>query len=56
MKESAKSIPGIQDFNILKVIGKGGFGTVYLAKRHEGGRLYAIKVEFMILPTMIHLK
>jgi serine/threonine protein kinase len=47
MKESARFIAGIQDFTIVKVIGKGGFGTVYLGKRNENGRLYAIKVSLV---------
>ena len=34
----------IQDFHLLKVIGKGSFGKVLLAKHKESSKYYAIKV------------
>ena len=33
----------LNDFNIIKELGKGVFGTVYLAKRKEDNKTYAIK-------------
>jgi hypothetical protein len=41
-------VPGTQvdGFTLLAPVGKGGFGTVYLARRGEGG--YALK--FLFLP------
>lgn len=33
----------LSDFRILKVIGRGGFGTVNLVERKSDGRLYALK-------------
>ena len=33
-----------QDFNVLKVIGKGAFGTVYLVTHRKTEKVYAMKV------------
>jgi serine/threonine protein kinase len=33
-----------KDFTILTVIGTGSFGKVYLVKKNEDGKLYAMKV------------
>ena len=33
-----------QDFNVLKVIGKGAFGTVYLVTYRKTEKVYAMKV------------
>ena len=33
-----------QDFNVLKVIGKGAFGTVYLVTHRVTEKVYAMKV------------
>ena len=34
----------IDDFEILKVIGKGGYATVVMARKKDSGYLYAIKI------------
>ena len=41
---SRKNGPSIKDFEIIKPISKGAFGSVYLAKKHSTGDHYAIKV------------
>ncbi|KAI9594237.1 kinase-like domain-containing protein, partial [Syncephalis fuscata] len=38
------SAPSIKDYEIIKPISKGAFGSVYLAKKHATGDYYAIKV------------
>jgi hypothetical protein len=45
LNECSKVIVGIQDFNIMKMIGKGGFAQVFLAKKSESSKLFAIKVS-----------
>ena len=32
------------DFLIIKVIGRGGFGKVYMVKKRTNGKVYAMKV------------
>ena len=32
------------DFHIIKVIGRGGFGKVYMVKKRSNGKTYAMKV------------
>ncbi|KAJ3193079.1 hypothetical protein HK101_005436, partial [Irineochytrium annulatum] len=39
-----RSVPSIKDFEIIKPISKGAFGSVYLAKKRITGDYYAIKV------------
>ncbi|KAJ3300280.1 hypothetical protein HK104_002479 [Borealophlyctis nickersoniae] len=39
-----RSVPSIKDFEIIKPISKGAFGSVYLAKKRVTGDYYAIKV------------
>ena len=34
----------IHDFELLKVIGKGGYSTVFMARKKDSGNMYAIKV------------
>lgn len=35
---------GPEDFQILKLIGKGTFGQVYQVRKRDSGRIYAMKV------------
>ena len=34
----------IQDFEQIKVVGRGAFSRVVLARKKDSGRLYAIKI------------
>ena len=36
--------PALRDFQLMKMVGKGGFAKVYLAKRKHDGRMFALKV------------
>ncbi|MEA1951136.1 MAG: RsmD family RNA methyltransferase, partial [Planctomycetota bacterium] len=36
--------PQVSDFDLIRVIGEGGFGQVWLAKSQTTGRLRAVKV------------
>ena len=43
--------PSIKDFEVIKPISKGAFGSVYLSKKKSTGEYFAIKVlkkEFII--------
>ena len=33
----------VDDFQLLKVVGRGSFGKVYLAKKKSNGQIYAVK-------------
>ncbi|KAI8872067.1 kinase-like protein, partial [Ramicandelaber brevisporus] len=51
------AIPSINDFQILKPLSKGAYGTVYLAKKRSTSVYYAIKVlskSKMISKNLIH--
>ncbi len=44
MNDQAKQPPQVSDFDLIRVIGEGGFGRVWLAKSQTTGRLRAVKV------------
>ncbi|KAI8056703.1 hypothetical protein BDF22DRAFT_207836 [Syncephalis plumigaleata] len=44
MLPGRSTAPSIKDYEIIKPISKGAFGSVYLAKKHATGDYYAIKV------------
>ncbi|XP_044149570.1 serine/threonine-protein kinase greatwall isoform X1 [Bufo gargarizans] len=49
--------PSIEDFTIVKPISRGAFGKVYLARRQNNSRLFAVKVvkkADMINKNMVH--
>ncbi|KAJ1563387.1 rim15, signal transduction response regulator, partial [Cladochytrium tenue] len=41
---TARTVPSIKDFDIIKPISKGAFGSVFLAKKRLTGEYFAIKV------------
>jgi eukaryotic-like serine/threonine-protein kinase len=46
---NAHDLPDIRGFNLIKLLGKGGFGEVYLAQHNTSGKLIALKV---MLPAL----
>ena len=42
-KKKEKVVPSLRDFEFIKVIGKGGFATVYMVRMRTSGMLYAMK-------------
>ena len=34
----------MNDFEYIKVVGRGSFGKVYLVKKHDNGRVFAMKI------------
>ena len=46
----------VEDFELLKVVGRGSFGKVYLAKKKDTGNIYAIKTlkkDFIIKTNQV---
>ena len=46
----------VEDFQLLKVVGRGSFGKVYLAKKKSDGKIYAVKTlkkDFIIKNNQI---
>ena len=39
-----KVAPGPKSFTVLKLIGTGSFGEVFLVEKNDTGKLYAMKV------------
>eukprot|EP00842_Homolaphlyctis_polyrhiza_P002657 jgi/Hompol1/3392/HPOL_006503-RA len=39
-----RTIPSIKDYEVIKPISKGAFGSVYLAKKRATGDYFAIKI------------
>ena len=47
----------IEDFQLIKVVGRGSFGKVYLAKKKDTGKIYAIKTlkkDFIIRTNQVN--
>jgi serine/threonine protein kinase len=44
MNNIATSKLTIDDFSIVKVVGKGSYGKVLLVKKHKDDKVYAMKV------------
>ena len=46
LRENKRTVKEIcaDDFEQIKVIGKGGFSRVVLARKKDSGRLYALKI------------
>ena len=54
---SQKSNLSIEDFQLIKVVGRGSFGKVYLAKKKDTGKIYAIKTlkkDFIIRTNQVN--
>jgi serum/glucocorticoid-regulated kinase 2 len=41
--KSEGRVPTFRDFEFIKVLGKGGFATVYMVRKRSSGMLYALK-------------
>jgi len=41
--KSQGRVPTFRDFEFIKVLGKGGFATVYMVRKRSSGMLYALK-------------
>ena len=42
--EKVSGVVGIEDFEVLKVVGQGAFGKVYQVRKKESSEIYAMKV------------
>jgi len=42
-KQLEEQAVGVEDFATLRLLGRGGFGTVYASRKLDSGRLYAMK-------------
>lgn len=41
--QAKKRLPTLKDFELIKVLGKGGFATVFMVRKRATGKLYAMK-------------
>ena len=39
-----KQVPSLRNFDFIKVLGTGGFATVYMVRKKATGMLYAMKL------------
>ena len=47
----------IEDFQLLKVVGRGSFGKVYMAKKKDNGAIYAVKTlkkDFIVKTNQVN--
>jgi len=43
-EKSNKKVPSLRNFDFIKVLGTGGFATVYMVRKRTTGMLYAMKL------------
>ena len=43
-EKSNKQVPSLRNFDFIKVLGTGGFATVYMVRKRTTGMLYAMKL------------
>jgi len=43
-EKSSKQTPSLRNFEFIKVLGTGGFATVYMVRKRTTGMLYAMKL------------
>ena len=43
-EETTKAVPSLRNFDFIKVLGTGGFATVYMVRKRTTGMLYAMKL------------
>lgn len=41
---TTKAVPSLRNFDFIKVLGTGGFATVYMVRKRTTGMLYAMKL------------
>ena len=43
-EKNSKAVPSLRCFDFIKVLGTGGFATVYMVRKRTTGALYAMKL------------
>lgn len=43
-EKNSKAVPTLRNFDFIKVLGTGGFATVYMVRKRTTGMLYAMKM------------
>ena len=43
-EKSTKQVPSLRNFDFIKVLGTGGFATVYMVRKRTTGKLFAMKL------------